>query len=137
MEASKARQVFVFFDGVCNLCNMTVDFLIKHDRQDIFRYGPLQGKTAHELVPQSVREPLSTLVAYDTETKQIYTESDAVLYIVRFLGMPWSLLGLTSLITKSVRNAIYKWVSEHRYQIFGQRKTCRLPTEKERSLFLD
>lgn len=137
MEPTKARQVFVFFDGVCNLCNMTVDFLIKADHQDLFRYGPLQGKTAQDVLPQNLREPLSTLVAFDTETKEIFTESDAVLYIVRFLGMPWSLLGITSFIPKNIRDSIYRWVSKNRYQIFGQRKTCRLPSEKERSLFLN
>lgn len=137
MAPAKARQVFVFFDGVCNLCNHTVDFLIRTDTQDIFRYGPLQGKTAQQLLPHDLVAPLSTLVVYDTETKAIYTESDGVLYIARFLSLPYSLLGWTQFIPKTVRDTCYRWVSRHRYQLFGQRKTCRLPNEKERSLFLD
>lgn len=137
MEPAKARQVFVFFDGVCNLCNLTVDFLIRTDKQDIFRYGPLQGKTAHKLLPPKLILPLSTLVVYDTQTKMIYTESDGALYIARFLGLPYSLVGWGHFIPKALRDAIYRWVSRHRYQLFGQRTTCRLPNEKERSLFLD
>lgn len=137
MALAKARQVFVFFDGVCNLCNLTVDFLIRTDTQDIFRYGPLQGKTARELLPQDLVLPLSTLVVYDTETKMFYTESDGALYIARFLGLPYSLVGWAHLIPKTMRDAVYRWISRHRYQLFGQRKTCRLPNDKERSLFLD
>lgn len=125
----------VFFDGVCGLCNQTVNFLISIDRHKRLRYAPLQGETASEKLPEDLRTDLSTMILFDS--RGISKKSTAVARTLMHVGGLWSLLGgLLWLIPAPFRNFGYSIVAMNRYRIWGKHETCRLPRPGEQELFL-
>jgi predicted DCC family thiol-disulfide oxidoreductase YuxK len=131
---SKSESI-VFFDGVCNFCNSTVNWLMARNRRGNLKFSSLQGSTASRLLPQPMVKDLSSIVYY--RKGNCYTKSTAVLFIVR--DMAW--YGLIAmpflLLPRFVRDNIYNWIARNRYRWFGRREACRLPTPEERSRFLD
>jgi predicted DCC family thiol-disulfide oxidoreductase YuxK len=128
-------QRILFFDGVCNLCNGFVDFLIRKDRDQNLHFAALQGATAKAKIPESQRHSLHTVVLLDEN--QIYTQSDAALKTLGYLPGPWCGLAFLRVIPKFLRDPVYALVSRWRYRLFGRRDTCRVPTPAERTRFLD
>ncbi len=124
----------VFFDGVCNLCNEFVDFLVRHDRAHALRFASLQGKTALSTLGPGAGAQLASVVFY--ENGSVSTESLAVIQILIRLGSAWRALAILKLIPSFLRDPIYRWVARNRYRWFGKRETCRLPSSEERALFL-
>jgi len=123
----------IFFDGVCNLCNAFVDFVIH--RNSAYRFSSLQGKTSAQTLPQKMIQDLPSVVLQQGD--QIFTESTAALKVLKSLGGLWSLTSVFLLIPRFLRDPIYRFIARHRYSWFGKRDTCRLPTPEERSRFLD
>ena len=124
----------VFFDGVCNLCNSTVDFLIRNDRKKKLRYAPLQGSTAQQIIPSSLAD-LSSIVYY--RQGKVFTESAAVLRIVYDMGSVFKLAVIFRIVPTAIANMVYAFVAKRRYKWFGKKATCRMPSLEERALFLD
>lgn len=125
------RRAIVFFDGVCGLCNTTVDFLFRHDRHGRLACAPLQGETAARDLTSKRRENLKTLVLL-TEDRRQYVRSAAVVRILWRLGGIWRLAALLLwVIPLPLRDIGYRLVAASRYQVFGQRETCRLPTPED------
>ncbi len=134
-----ADSPVILFDGVCNLCNGFVQFVIRHDAAGQFRFAALQSAAgqallaahgaaaAPEATPDSVR-----LVA----DGQVYSHSTAVLQVARRLGWPWRLLGMGGVLPRAWRDGLYRWVARHRYRWFGRQESCWLPTPELRSRFL-
>lgn len=134
LDAAGARPV-VFFDGVCGLCNRTVDFVLARDREQRFRFSPLQGETARRLLGEADTESLGTLVLLDE--RGTHRRSTAVVRILRGLGGVWGVLGaLLWLIPRPLRDLGYRLVAKSRYRWFGRKESCRMPTPQERSRFL-
>jgi predicted DCC family thiol-disulfide oxidoreductase YuxK len=131
------QQSIVFFDGVCNLCNGTVQFLLKIDKHQRLQFGSLQGETAKRILPtyQISPEKLSSIIFI--HQNKVYTESTAVLEIFRLIGGAWILLYIFIIIPAFIRNAFYKLIARYRYQWFGKRSSCRIPTPSERGRFLN
>ncbi len=127
----------LLFDGVCNLCNGTVDFIMRHDRLGVVKLGSLQSRTGRELLTDAglPEDYDASLVLF--EDGQVYTSSDAALRVARYLDAPWSWSGVLRIVPRPLRDVVYRWVSRNRYQWFGKRDTCRLPTEEERARFID
>ena len=125
----------IFFDGVCNLCNQFVDFVLKADKKNEIKIASLQGETAKKTLAQEDLTNLSTVIYFKDE--KTYKESRAVLEIASDLGWPYKILKAFIIIPSPLRDLIYKTVSKYRYKIFGKRQTCRLPTESEKQQFLD
>ena len=135
-DKPNGTQAIVFFDGVCGLCNHTVNFLMARDRHGVLKFAPLQGETSREIVPGPVREQLNTFVFAD-HGKLSY-RSSALARILLRLGGLWSVAGaLLWMIPWPLRDAGYRIVSKFRYRLFGKNEACRLPTPEERSRFLD
>lgn len=130
-----ADHPIIFFDGVCVLCNGFVDRILHADRNGIFRFAPLQGETAHVLLPPQKDDPLQWSLLYLDE-RGVHAQSDASLEICRRLGGAWRLLSLLRFIPRPLRDAVYRIVVRRRYRWFGQRPTCRLPSPAERARFL-
>ena len=135
----------IFFDGDCVLCNGFVDFLLQIDLDGLFYLSPLQGETARRYLPPLPhnREEWSIYYfdatqasSHDREHTVLYCQSDAVIQICRRLGGLWSLVSLGRTIPSPVRDAVYRLVARNRYRLLGQRSTCRMPTDAERSRFL-
>jgi predicted DCC family thiol-disulfide oxidoreductase YuxK len=126
----------ILFDGVCNLCNGAVTFIIDRDPADYFRFAPLQSEVAQRLLPDGVKadSTLSSLVLI--EGGQCYTRSTAVLRIARRLRGGWPLLYSLIVIPRTLRDYVYSWVAANRYRWFGKRETCRVPTPELTSRFL-
>ncbi len=128
----------ILFDGVCNLCNGIVKFIIKNDPESYFRFTPLQSPTGQSLLEKHGfnREVIDTFVLINEDT--CLTKSDAALYIVRCLpGLLWSLLGIFSIIPKPIRNWGYDMVVRNRYRWFGKKEECLVPTNDILNRFLD
>lgn len=132
-------QYILFFDGVCGLCNRTVDFVLHADRDRNFVFAPLQGETFREVVrnhPETEHEDSLFLLRKSPGTAVVLMRSDAVLSILSMLpGYRW-LARVGYIFPRPVRNLVYRIVASTRYSIWGKRDACRLPTPEERSRFL-
>lgn len=128
MPEEISSHPIILFDGICNLCNGFVQFVIKRDTRDVFRFGSLQSEKVRQILKRfgSKGVDLTTIVLLDGE--KIAFESDAVLKVAKKLGGAWSLLYLFIVIPKFVRDAVYRFISRHRYQMFGRRDSCMMPT---------
>ena len=127
----------VLFDGVCNLCNSSVNFILDRDRGKKIKFASLQsGAAAKLLAPfRFPGDDLSTIVLL--LDGKLHTRSGAVLRISRFLGFPWS-LGISLLvIPRFLRDFAYGVVARNRYRWFGKREQCRLPEPGIRDRFLE
>ena len=132
----QSGHALVLFDGVCNLCNASVNFIIDRDPAGYFTFAALQ----HEAVP-----PL--LAAHDLsddyldsvvllEDGRLYAKSDAALRIARRLNGAWPVLYAFRAVPRPLRDAVYDWVARNRYRWFGKQETCRVPTPELRARFL-
>ena len=125
----------VFFDGVCNLCNGAVNFLIDHDTRKRLRFASLQSPEAEALLkPFSLPPGLDSIVFL--EDGRVHTRSTAVLRISRHLSGAWRLGGLLLIVPAFLRDGVYNWVAANRYRWFGKRDSCRIPTPELRDRFL-
>jgi len=125
----------VFFDGVCGLCNQTVNFLISIDRHKRLRYAPLQGETAKSCLSENDRQNLSSMVLHDRSG--LTRKSTAIARTLMHVGGFWKVLGFVLwLIPAPFRNFGYGVVARNRYWIWGKTETCRMPRSGERELFL-
>lgn len=124
----------IFFDGICHLCNGFVDHIVKRDHQHLFLFAPLQGETAHSLLSEADRTHLDTIIFWN-EGKTFY-RSTAVIQILIHLGGPYALFRVFLAIPSPARDWIYSLISKNRYQWFGKRDQCRLPTPQEKTFLL-
>ncbi len=131
------EPAIALFDGVCNLCNGTVNFIIDHDPDRHFRFAPLQSEPGRALLEKHglPAERLETFVLVEGE--RAYTRSSAALRVVRRLGWPWRLGYVFIVVPRPLRDLAYNLVAKYRYSLFGRRDTCRVPTAELRSRFLD
>jgi predicted DCC family thiol-disulfide oxidoreductase YuxK len=126
----------LFFDGVCNLCNGAVQWVIRHDPQQKIQFAALQSETAKVKLGSSGidLEKLESLVLL--EDGVVYTHSDAVLRLVRVLGSPWSWAGIFLILPKFIRDGVYRFIAKNRYAWFGKRDSCMMPTPELKKRFL-
>lgn len=133
---SSSKFAVVFFDGVCNLCNHSVDFIISHDVNRQFRFASLQEEWVEpflgEYFPNTVIVDSIVLFYKDG----LYQQSDAILRIFKHMGLPWRLCTIFLLIPSFIRNPIYNYLAKNRYRWFGKQDTCRIPSADEKKLFL-
>jgi predicted DCC family thiol-disulfide oxidoreductase YuxK len=125
----------VLFDGICNLCNSGVNWLIKKDTKKLFLFASLQSSVATKLLqdyPQSV--PDSIVLIWE---KRLYTQSSAILTISRLLPFPWKLLYAFIIIPKFIRDSIYKYIARNRYRWFGKKDACMIPTPELKERFVE
>lgn len=125
----------VLFDGVCNLCNGAVQFIMKRD-DETFHFASLQSDIGQKLLRQYRLPPSFNSIVLIRGTRA-YVRSDAVLQIGRQLTEPYATCStLAFFIPRSIRDVLYRFVARSRYQWFGKRDECRLPTPNERKRFL-
>jgi predicted DCC family thiol-disulfide oxidoreductase YuxK len=127
----------ILFDGVCNLCNGFVQFVIARDPGGRFQFGALQSAAARRVLDQRhASGPLPDSVVL-VEEGRVFTGSTAALRIVRRLRFPWPLAASMLLIPRPLRDWIYAGVARRRYRWFGKREHCMVPTPALRSRFID
>jgi len=134
-ETLETDHPVVLFDGVCNLCTNSVRFLIERDG-GLFRFAPLQSDVADELLAECglADHDIDSIVL--VEDGEWYVKSDAVIRIATALGGGYRLLGPTKYVPRAIRDAVYDLVAASRYQVFGKRDRCMVPTEQNRARFL-
>ncbi|MBO2545106.1 thiol-disulfide oxidoreductase DCC family protein [Salegentibacter agarivorans] len=137
MEIPKDKKI-VLFDGVCNLCNSAVTFIIEHDKKDVFRFASLQSEIGRKLVEERGMDPeeLDSIVLIDPGVAY-YRKSTAALEISRELSGGYSLLKNFLFIPESLRDGIYNFVANNRYKWYGKKESCMIPTPELKSKFLD
>ena len=130
----------ILFDGVCNLCNASVQFIIERDPTAIFRFAALQSDAGQALLAKSGLTPPTDEAALDSvlllSGGQLYSHSSAVLRIARGLGGVWALAGVGGLLPRTWRDALYRFVARNRYRWFGRQESCMLPTPELWARFL-
>ena len=125
----------IFFDGVCGMCNRFVDLILRIDAKEVFRFAPIQGETAKQLLPPLSEAPQEWSMFY-LDKRGIHKESDAFLAVYRHLGGAWRCLSLLRLVPRGLRDFVYRTVARNRYRWFGQREACRIPSPEEEYRFL-
>lgn len=127
----------ILFDGVCNLCDATVQFIIKHDRKDVFRFLPLQSDLGREITDYIGLDTTKTdsIILYEPG-KAYYYKAQAALKIAGELGGIYSLLGVFSVLPQGLSNAVYDFVARNRYKWYGKKSECMIPTPEMRAKFL-
>ena len=124
----------VLFDGVCGMCDRSVDFFMSIDSRNLLLFSPLQGEFAAKEAKEESAD-LSTIVFYDDGT--LHRRSGAVLRILGQMGGMWSSAYLLLVVPAPVRDCVYGLIARNRYKFFGKREACRMPTKEEREKFLD
>lgn len=135
MEEITHKRI-VLFDGVCNLCNGAVRFIIRHDAKDQFRFASLQSDFAKQLLKKHHFPIHKTGSIILIEGGKVYLRSGAVLGIIRRLGGFWKLLVVFYIIPRFIRDGMYDFIARNRYKWFGKRNECMIPTKELRQRFL-
>ena len=125
------QKQIILFDGVCNFCNFWVNFVIKRDKKDLFRFTALQSVKAKELTSRFNIDitNLDTFVLIKGE--KFFTKSTAALMVCKELNSLVKILFPLIILPKFLRDFIYDLIAKNRYKLFGKRDTCRVPTEEE------
>ncbi|MBL7941635.1 MAG: DUF393 domain-containing protein [Flavobacteriales bacterium] len=129
----KPYRGIVFFDGHCHLCNRWVNFLLNRRHRERFRFAPLQGTTAR--ANEEVQRMTDTIVYLRGD--KLYDRSNAVLRIAGDLGGLWPVMWTFAIFPRFVRDYFYRIIARNRYRWFGRSESCRMPSPKEKALFLD
>ena len=134
------QRPLILFDGVCNLCNSAVQWVIEHDKEVRFDFASLQSDAARrvlerDLDAEQIDALPDTIVLVDSDG--VHTRSTAALRIARGLGSRYALLALGFVLPRPIRDAVYNLVAHNRYRWFGRRDTCMMPTPEVAERFLD
>lgn len=135
MKRSPSHKI-ILFDGVCNLCNSAVNFIIDQDHKDQFVFAPLQSNIGQQLLAQHhlPTDFLHNLIFIDRE--KVYQKSTAALKIAKELKFPWPLFYIFIIVPPFIRDFFYRAIAKYRYQLFGKSSTCRYPSDEIKAKFL-
>jgi predicted DCC family thiol-disulfide oxidoreductase YuxK len=136
---SALAHSIVLFDGVCNLCSASVQFIIKRDKYSRFRFASLQSRYGTEILNGffSENREIELYSIFLIEGNRIYSRSDAVLRIARGLKGGWPLLSALRIIPRFIRDPIYNLIARNRYRMFGKKDQCMIPTQELKARFID
>lgn len=128
LKVDYGKHGIVLFDGVCNLCNSSVQTVIKYDKKDYFRFAPLQSETGQKLLQQAhlPADFLGTFVYF--ENGKHYLRSTAALKLSKHLSGLWPLFYVLIVIPAPIRDVFYNLVANNRYKLFGKQEACMIPT---------
>ena len=131
------QNPIILFDGVCNLCNRSVQFILRRDKKKKFRFATLQGKKGQEILKQFnlPADYLNSFILADGE--KIYTRSTAALRMLKILGRGWNLFYGFMIVPPFIRNALYNMIAKYRYKWFGKKDQCMIPTPGIRERFIE
>ncbi|MEO6695017.1 MAG: thiol-disulfide oxidoreductase DCC family protein [Ignavibacteria bacterium] len=126
----------ILFDGVCNLCNASINFIIDRDKKNIFKFAALQSDSGRRILEKfglDVNDFHSVILVED---EKYYTRSSAALRILKDLGSFWQILYGFIIFPPPVRDFFYNILSSNRYKLFGKKDSCRIPTPELKKKFL-
>lgn len=137
MENLPKDKKIIIFDGVCNLCDKTVQFIIKHDKHDVFRFVALQSDLGKEIINYIGIDTSKTdsIILYEPGHAYYY-KAEAAIKIAKELGNIFSLLNIFSILPKWLSNKVYDFVARNRYKWYGKKDECMIPTPEMKAKFL-
>lgn len=127
----------ILFDGVCNLCNGAVQFVIKHDTKKQFRFASLQSEFGQKILSENGFDTESLKSFILIENNKIYTKSTAALRVAKKLNAGWPLLYGFIIVPPFIRNGVYNFIARNRYKWFGKQDACWMPTPDLKSRFIN
>ncbi len=136
MGSVDALGPIILFDGVCNLCNNSVQFIINRDAKAKFKFASLQSQTGQELLKQFNQSGSELISVMLIRNDRLYSKSNAALEIARQLSGAWPALYIFKIIPSFLRDWIYDWIASNRYRWFGKKDECMIPTPELKSRFL-
>lgn len=129
-------QPIILFDGICNLCDGAVQFIIKHDPDKIFLFASLQSEAGQNLLKQ-YHLPADNFNSFIlVQDDKVYNKSTGALKVARQIKGAWSWLYIFMIIPKFIRDGVYNWIAQNRYKWFGKKDACMLPTPELKARFL-
>ena len=131
-----SKSKIILFDGVCNLCNNSVTFVIKRDFKNSFKFAALQSEAGQELIKEFNIDTNKTDSIILVDGEQAYIKSTAALRIAKELKGGWPLLYGFIIFPAFLRNWVYDWVARNRYKWFGKKDSCMIPTSELQDRFL-
>ncbi|MCR6110825.1 DUF393 domain-containing protein [Bacillus sp. A301a_S52] len=131
------KRDIILFDGVCHLCQSSVQFIIKRDPKNHFAFASLQSDVGKNLIGQTRISQESNSVVLIKANGKSYIHSSAALQIAKKLKGAWKLASILLIIPAFMRDPIYRFIARHRYTWFGRSENCMVPTPKQRQRFLD
>ncbi|MBF4505213.1 DUF393 domain-containing protein [Flavobacterium sp. JLP] len=137
MQNLPKNKKIILFDGVCNLCDGAVQFIIKHDKKDIFRFVALQSKLGKDICNYICvdQNKIDSIILYNPGVAYYY-KSSAVLEIGNDLGGFYSLVSVFKILPEKLRNYIYDYIAKNRYKWYGKKESCMIPTPELKARFL-
>ena len=129
-------RYIVIFDGVCNFCNSSVNFIIKRDPKGLFLFTPMQSEYAQELINEHKMYNVGVDTFLLIKNEQCYTYTSAALEIARELNGYWYFFIIFKIVPKKLRDCIYILFARNRYSLFGKKETCMIPTDETKSRFI-
>ena len=136
VDSKKNKKMTVLFDGVCNFCNASINFVIDRDKKGVFKFAALQSDIGQVILKKyGLKQTNFDSIILEKEGK-IYQKSDAALEIVRNMDGLWKVFYIFKIIPSFLRNPVYNLIAKNRYRIFGRTDACRIPTPKLKARFL-
>lgn len=129
-------KIVVLFDGVCNLCNGTVQFIIKRDPSSRFLFASLQSDYGQSQLLRFGLDPSQLHSIITVEDGKFSERSDAALRIASGLTQPWPMMGVFKIVPRFIRDAVYNLIAKNRYKMFGKQESCMIPTPDMKAKFL-
>ena len=132
------HKKIILFDGICNLCNSAVQYIIKRDKNDEFRFATLQGEIGQQLINERTIDTskLDSIILIEPGIAY-YSKSTAALKISQSFGGFWKMAYVLKLIPRQLRDIVYDWVARNRYGWYGKKEKCMVPTPELKAKFLE
>ena len=136
MMTKSSDHSIIFFDGFCQLCSGSVQFVLRRDMKEKFWFAPLQSEKATLFSKLYSIDNFSNDTIILIEEGEIYTQSTAILRICKNLHLPWNILWGFMIVPRFIRDPIYSWIARNRFRVFRKREVCFVPEEKWKERFL-
>lgn len=131
------NKKLILFDGLCNLCDASVQYIIRHDTKDVFRFASLQSEIGKEFIKHfSIDTKKTDSILLFSPDQNVSYKSTAALKIASHLGFPRSVLGIFLVVPTFLRNWVYDYIAKNRYRWYGKKDECMVPTPELKSKFL-
>lgn len=132
------HKKLILFDGVCNLCNSSVQYVIQHDKNNVFLFAALQSDTGLEIIKTyNIDTSKTDSILLYTPEHGVVSKSTAALKIASQLGFPLNILVVFLVVPPFIRNWVYNYIAKNRYKWFGKKESCWIPTPELKSKFLN
>ena len=136
MTDKKNHTAIILFDGVCNFCNSSVNFIIRHDKKNYFMFAALQSEIGKELLKKYNLESIEVESVVLIENNHAFIQSTAALRFTKHLNGLYPLLYGLIIVPPFIRNGVYNWIAKNRYKWFGKKESCMIPSEEVKAKFI-